>query len=458
MSAAVALYVSKRVLIDEALVPASVYVDAAGRIVRVDPGVVAPTDPDLAYHDFTAYTLLPGLVDSHVHLNEPGRTEWEGFASGTRAAASGGVTTVVDMPLNAIPPTTTVANLHTKLGAAAGQCFVDVAFWGGVIPGNAPDLRPLVDEGVRGFKCFMINSGVDEFPAVDESDIATAMDTLAGTGAIYMFHAEMEDEHNHPAEITTAPEEYSTFLASRPDTFETKAIDTIVRTAQASANPSGLLLHVVHVSSAEVLPVLARAQSEQLRISAETCFHYLTFCAEEVPRAGTQYKCCPPIRSRANRELLWRALEDGVLSTVVSDHSPCTPELKQGDFFSAWGGVSGLGLGLSVLWTQASKRGISLAKVMQWTSANTARQAGLYGRKGVIAVGADADFVVFNEDAEFVVGQNQLVFKNKVSPYLGMKLRGVVERTILRNGVVYIRDEGVGAVPKGALILERVVA
>ncbi|KAK9380530.1 uncharacterized protein V2V93DRAFT_370938 [Kockiozyma suomiensis] len=460
------IFVSNRVLLDKSLIPATIFVGDTGKIENLVPGVIFPPPANSTlgarYFDFSSKVILPGLVDAHVHLNEPGRTEWEGFATGTRAAASGGVTTVVDMPLNAIPPTTSVANLETKLAAAKEQAYVDVAFWGGVIPGNQDDLIPLVDAGVRGFKCFMIESGVDEFPAVDESDIETAMTKLAGSGSIFMFHAEMLPADGEPVlskDLSTT--EYSTFLASRPDSFETTAIEKIVEIAEKvtkGKSKSDVKLHVVHVSSADVLPLLKKAQSSGLRLSAETCFHYLTFAADTVPSKATHYKCCPPIRTKENQDKLWDALKSGVLRTVVSDHSPCTPQLKDpehGDFFNAWGGVSGLGLGLSVLWTEARKREVSLEQVSAWTSKNTAAQVGLLGSKGEIDVGRDADFVIFDPEKEFIVEESNLVFKNKVSPYKGMKLTGLVERTFLRGECIYDSAGGVYDKPTGKLILEK---
>ncbi|KAK9376054.1 uncharacterized protein V1513DRAFT_440536 [Lipomyces chichibuensis] len=453
------VFVSSRVLVDGKFVAASIFVSENGKITDIQAGIVKPS-ANLTYYDHSDKTLLPGLVDSHVHLNEPGRTEWEGFETGTKAAASGGVTTVIDMPLNAIPPTTTVGNLHAKLDAAVSQAWVDVGFWGGVIPGNDKDLVPLVDTGVRGFKCFMIESGVDEFPAVEPMHITKAMDVLKEQPSVLMFHAEMLPPEGE-AKVTDSaqPIAYSSFLCSRPDSYETTAIETIVDLAQKCDKKDTLKLHIVHISSADTLPILEHAQNELgINLTAETCFHYLAFASENIPDKGTHYKCCPPIRTKANQDALWAALQAGILQTVVSDHSPCTPALKDlevGDFFKSWGGVSGLGLGLSILWTEASKRGIGLDKVSEWTSRNTARHAGLLGRKGEIAIGYDADFVVFDPEKEFIVTEQKIHFKNKISPYKGLTLKGLVEKTYLRGNCIYTVEDGVGGKPNGKLILEK---
>ncbi|KAK9369578.1 hypothetical protein V1509DRAFT_619892 [Lipomyces kononenkoae] len=456
---AASVFVSSRVLLGGKFVPASIFVSEDGKITDIQPGIVNSSE-NITYYDYSNKTLLPGLVDSHVHLNEPGRTEWEGFETGTKAAAAGGVTTVIDMPLNAIPPTTTVENFQPKLAAATTQAWVDVGFWGGVIPGNDKDLVPLVDNGVRGFKCFMIESGVDEFPAVEPADITKAMDVLKEQPSVFMFHAEMIPLEGEAKVADSAPPTaYSSFLTSRPDSYETTAIETIVDLAQKCHGNDTLKLHIVHISSSETLPILKRAQNELgINLTAETCFHYLTFTSETIPDKGTHYKCCPPIRTKANQDALWEALQAGVLQTVVSDHSPCTPALKDlecGDFFKSWGGVSGLGLGLSILWTEASRRGIGLEKVSEWTARNTAKHAGLSGRKGEIAIGCDADFVVFDPEKEFVVTEQKIHFKNKISPYKGKALKGLVEKTYLRGNCIYTVEAGVGDKPSGKLILER---
>ncbi|MGY1673419.1 allantoinase AllB [Geodermatophilus sp. SYSU D00710] len=371
--------------------------------------------------------LLPGLVDSHVHVNEPGRTEWEGFASATRAAAAGGVTTVVDMPLNSVPATTTPEALRVKREAAAGQVAVDVAFWGGAVPGNVGDLRPLHDAGVVGFKCFLLDSGVPEFPPLDDAGLRAALAELATFDGLLIAHA--EDEQVIEAAPGPAGASYAAFLASRPPAAEETAIGRLV----AATRDTGARSHVVHLADGDALPLLRTARASGVRITVETCPHYLTFAAEEVPDGDTAFKCCPPIRESAHRAALWDALRAGDVDLVVSDHSPCTPELKRldvGDFGLAWGGIAGLQVALPAVWTGARARGIGLAEVVRWMSAAPARLAGLPG-KGAIAVGRDADLVAFAPDERFTVGR--LEHRNPVTPYAGRELTGVVRRTWLRG-------------------------
>ncbi|MGY1610102.1 allantoinase AllB [Geodermatophilus sp. SYSU D00700] len=371
--------------------------------------------------------LLPGLVDSHVHVNEPGRTEWEGFASATRAAAAGGVTTVVDMPLNSVPATTTPEALRVKREAAAGQVAVDVAFWGGAVPGNVGDLRLLHDAGVVGFKCFLLDSGVPEFPPLDDAGLRAALAELATFDGLLVAHA--EDEQVIEAAPEPAGTSYVAFLASRPPAAEETAIGRLV----AATRDTGARSHVVHLADGDALPLLRTARASGVRITVETCPHYLTFAAEEVPDGDTAFKCCPPIRESAHRAALWDALRAGDVDLVVSDHSPCTPELKRldvGDFGLAWGGIAGLQVALPAVWTGARARGIGLAEVARWMSAAPARLAGLPG-KGAIAVGRDADLVAFAPDERFTVGR--LEHRNPVTPYAGRELTGVVRRTWLRG-------------------------
>jgi allantoinase len=377
--------------------------------------------------------IAPGLVDCHVHVNEPGRTEWEGFASATRAAAAGGVTTIVDMPLNCLPVTTTRAALETKLAACYGQCFVDVGFWGGVVPGNQADLPDLARGGVLGCKAFLVHSGIDEFPNVTEADLLAAMPALRDAGLPLLAHAELE-LCGSPSE--SAGRAYGSYLASRPPAWEDAAIALLIRLCRATRCP----VHIVHLSSASSIEPLRDAKAEGLPITVETCPHYLCLEAETIPDGATHFKCAPPIRGRANRERLWQALFEGVIDFVITDHSPCVPQLKlldRGDFFAAWGGIASLQLGLSVLWTEAARRGASLPQISEWLSSAPARFAGLGAQKGRIAPGYLADLVVWDADERSAVAPERLFFKHKLSPYLGAELRGVVRETWLRGRRIF---------------------
>lgn len=387
-------------------------------------------------------TLIPGLVDTHVHVNEPGRTEWEGFASATRAAAAGGVTTIIDMPLNSIPPTTTVQGLALKREAAADQAFVDVGFWGGAIPGNKRDLRPLHDAGVFGFKAFLLHSGVDEFPPLEADELEEDLAELTSFDALMIVHA--EDAHAIERAPHAGGGTYAKFLASRPRGAENKAVAEVIERARWT----GARVHILHLSSSDALPMIASAKRDGVRLTVETCPHYLTLTAEEVPTGATAYKCCPPIREAANRELLWKGLQDGTIDCIVSDHSPSTLDLKDlenGDFAVAWGGVSSLQLGLPLVWTEARQRGIGLEQVVEWMAARPASLARL-DHKGRLAPGFDADFSVFAPDEAFTVDATKLKHKNPLTPYDGRVLTGVVRRTFLRG------DEVDGRTPTGRLL------
>jgi allantoinase len=410
---------SRRVVTPEGQRPAAVFV-RDGRIAAIAPYERAPATAE----DLAELALLPGLVDSHVHVNEPGRTEWEGFATATRAAAAGGVTTIVDMPLNCLPPTVSLDALADKRAAATGQCHVDVGFWGGAVPGNAAALPALHDAGVFGFKAFLVDSGVPEFPPLDRAGLATA---LATVDARFVVHAE------DPASLGTAPpsRRYADFAASRPAVAERRAIGTVLEVARAHA--AGV--HVLHLSAADALPLLAEARFRGVAVSAETCPHYLALAAEEVPDGATEYKCCPPIRGRDNREGLWAGLAAGTIDCVVSDHSPCPPALKRpetGDFAAAWGGIASLQLGLPVMWSEARARGHGLADVVRWMAQRPAELVGLH-HKGRIAIGCDADLVAFDPDAAFVVDPARLHHRHPVSPYAGRELQGRVRATWLRG-------------------------
>ena len=398
----------------------------AGRIAAVeayDAALEAAEVTDLAADE----VLLPGLVDTHVHVNEPGRTEWEGFATATAAAAAGGVTTIIDMPLNSIPPTCDVSALEIKRKAAEGRCHVDVGFWGGAIPGNAAELRRLHEAGSFGFKCFLLPSGVEEFPPLDEAGLELALREIAAFGGLLIVHAE------DAREVTEVPHGrgYEAFLRSRPPAAEQRAVETLLEAAART----GARVHVLHLSSAAALPAIGAARDRGVRVSVETCPHYLSFAAEEIPDGATWFKCCPPIRDAANRDALWQGLRAGQIDCVVSDHSPCTAELKHpdtGDFADAWGGIASLQLGLSAVWTAARRREVPLAEVVGWMSARPAALCGLT-RKGALAVGRDADMCAFAPDDTLVVDAAALRHRNGVCAYDGKRLTGVVRRTWLRG-------------------------
>jgi allantoinase len=412
---------SNRVVLPDGIRPATIVIDGERIAAIEDHG---PADID--YGDLA---ILPGVVDSHVHVNEPGRTEWEGFDTATRAAAAGGTTTIVDMPLNSIPPTTTVAALETKR-AAVGTRPVDVFLWGGVVPGNTRELRPMLAVGARGFKCFLVHSGVDEFPNVNEAELRDAASALAGTGAPLLVHAELPGplEGAHSAVAGADPNDYRTYLHSRPNAAEDEAIELLVRVCR----DTGAAIHVVHLSSASALEIVRRARDERLPLTVETTPHYLHFDAESIPHGHTEYKCAPPIRDSANRERLWQGLREGLIDLVVSDHSPCTPELKRGDFDHAWGGIASMQFILPIVWTNASKRGFTLEDVARWCCDAPARLARLE-RKGRIEKGRDADFAIFAPEESFVVTPAIIEHRHKVTPYLGATLTGVVKETWVRG-------------------------
>jgi allantoinase len=440
----------ERVLIDGALRPAAIQI-RDGRIAAV--GEPADVGSGITVHDAGTDVVMAGLVDTHVHVNEPGRAEWEGFETATRAAAAGGVTTILDMPLNSIPATTTVDALEQKRAIARGRCHVDVGFIGGVVPGNAADLAPLVEAGVLAFKCFLIDSGVKEFPHVDETQLRESMPILASLGRVLMAHAEL------PAPIARAvaeldpsadPRCHATWLSTRPPEAEEQAITVLI----ALARETNARVHVVHVAAAGAIPILRRARAEGLSLSAETCPHYLVFTAESIPDGATRFKCAPPIREKAHREALWAALNSGDLDMIASDHSPCPPSLRlpaEGDCLRAWGGIASLQLSLPAVWSGAPAHGATVTDVARWMSERPARLVGLDARKGGIAPGRDADLVVWDPDEELIVQANALQHRHKVTPYEGMRLRGVVHETWLRGARVYNRGHFVHE-PRGQLL------
>ena len=437
----------RRVVVPGGERPASLRI-RGGRIAAVGDPDDLPPGADVL--DFGEAVVMPGLVDTHVHVNEPGRTDWEGFASATRAAAAGGVTTIFDMPLNSLPPTTSVAALEVKRTAADGQCTVDVGFWGGIVTGNAGELAAMTARGVRGFKCFLAPSGVEEFPAVGEADLRAALPSLAASGSVLLVHAE---DGAHLGECAAGTRDYGAYLASRPPAAEDSAIALLVRLGGEFRTP----IHVVHLSAADALPQLERARAEGLPLTVETCPHYLYFDAEAIPPGATEFKCAPPIRGRENRERLWKALGEGLIGMVVSDHSPSPPEGKHrasGDFARAWGGISSLELALPAVWSAARRRGVNVASLAEWMSAAPARLSGLAGRKGTLAPGADADFVVWRPEESFEVRPDALHHRHKLTPYAGRTLFGRVEATFLRGEKIYEMGRFAGP-PRGEILLAR---
>ena len=440
----------QRVITPEGDGPAAVHV-LAGRISAVASFDDVPAGCEVV--EAGEAVVLPGLVDSHVHVNEPGRTRWEGFAAATRAAAAGGVTTIVDMPLNSVPPTTTPDALREKVEAARGQCRVDVGFWGGLVPGNLGLLAALQAGGVVGFKCFLIDSGIQEFPPVTEGELLPAMYELARLDATLIVHAEMPGPVERAAAAAAGgdPRKYETFLRSRPAEAEDEAVALLVRLCRET----GARVHVVHHSSAASLPLLREAKEAGLPFTAETCPHYLTFAAEEIPDGATEFKCCPPVRGRENRERLWGALADGTVDMVVSDHSPCPPEMKrrpEGDFMKAWGGISSLQFRLPAVWSEARGRGHDFAALARWLAREPARLAGLFGRKGAITAGRDADLVIFDPTASTRVTPETNQHRHKLTPYDGREFAGAVVATYLRGQKIYERGEFAGE-PAGTLLL-----
>ena len=445
----------QRVVLPDGVRPAAIQV-RGGRIASI--GHHDDVFADATEIDAGSLVVLPGLVDSHVHINDPGRAHWEGFDTATRAAAAGGVTTLVDMPLNSIPATTTVAGLEAKKQAATGHCFVDVAFWGGVIPGNSRELEPLAHAGVRGFKAFLSPSGVDEFPNVTEADLRQALPILARLGLPLLVHAELPESL---MAFAGDPRAHATWLSSRPPAAEVAAIDLLVRLAREfgpfdslRSLRAGARIHIVHLASAEAVQAVTSARESGVTITGETCPHYLTFAAEDIGDSMTSFKCAPPIRDRAQREALWRALIDGKIDLVATDHSPAPPSMKcieDGDFGRAWGGIASLQIGFAAVWTGARERGVPIETVIRWMSAAPSALAGLTSRKGSIAVGADADLVFWDPDARVVVDPAALHHRHPVTPYAGITVAGAVKRTILRGQTVF-QDGEVLPEPLGKVI------
>lgn len=435
--------------------PATIHIDQqSGKISQIQPEYL----PGQATLDMGDHFVMPGIVDGHVHINQPGRTQWEGVVTASKAAASGGVTAIVDMPLNCIPSTVTKDAYEQKRDSFRDGMWVDVGTWGGVVPGNSGDLQAMLKAGARGFKCFLCDSGVEEFPPVNEEQLRLAMTELKPKNGLIMFHAEMDT--GATTDLEADPTAYKTFLDSRPPAMECKAIDLVIKMCREFA--PHVPCHIVHLSAADALPAIRKAKQEGLPLTVETCFHYLTLSAEEVPGSSTEYKCCPPIREQRNRDQLWEAVLDGTIDFVVSDHSPCTPDLKlhaccggkikegarEGDFVNAWGGIASVGIGLPLLWTEGRKRGLREQDVVRLICERTAQHSGLKDRKGKLAIGMDGDLVVWDRDAGNLIDVEKLHFRNKLTPYHARECQGMVLKTVVRGHVAY--DQGkLSDVPQG---------
>lgn len=409
---------------------------------------------DCEINDVGNHVVMPGLVDSHVHINEPGRTEWEGFNTATQAAAAGGITTLVDMPLNCIPVTIDKASFQEKLDSVHDKLWVDCGFWGGIIPQSVDDLEELLEAGVLGCKSFLIDSGIEEFPEMHAQDLRKAMPIMAKHNVPYLIHAELDCGNSEPAEIT---EKYQSFLDSRPRSWENNAIDMMIDlNREVKDNGLDCNVHIVHLSSSDAIANIEAARKEGITLTIETCPHYLTIASEDIPDGKTLFKCCPPIRENDNRELLWQGLEDGVIDFIVSDHSPCTPELKYidtGDIEKAWGGISALQFGLPLIWTEAKPRGYALTQLAHWMSEQTAKFIGMDHVKGHIRIGYHADFVIFDDQKEYEITNAMIKHKNKITPYEGRRVTGEVLTTYLRGQLVYHQDSFMDS-PKGQPLLK----
>lgn len=419
---------SKRVITPEGVNPAFVLIKD-GKISDITDE--SPSN-DVPVTDVGDLVLMPGIVDPHVHINEPGRTDWEGFDTATRSAMAGGITSLVDMPLNSSPVTTTVKAFNEKLNATNGQLHVNCGFWGGVIPGNEKDIAPLIEKGVLGFKAFLTHSGIDEFPNATEEDLRKVMPVIAKSGVPILVHCELSND-NRPLSIDHRS--YPNYLASRPKKWEDDAIALMIRLCEEF----NCKTHIVHLSSADSIEQIRNAKQKGLPLTAETGQHYLFFTAEQIADGATAWKCAPPIREKENNEQLWKALKEGIIDFVATDHSPAPPELKElvsGDFMKAWGGISSIQFALPVLWTAAQLHGGTISDIAKWLCERPALLPRLQS-KGKIAKGYDADLVVWNPEKSFTVTEETIHHKHKITPYLNEELYGVVEQTWIGGEKVF---------------------
>ena len=429
--------ISTRVITPDGMKKAAVQI-SGDRIVAVTD---APSKGDFILVDLGDKVLMPGIIDPHVHINEPGRRDWEGFNTATKAAVAGGVTSLVDMPLNASPVTTTVEALEDKIKITRDQLHTNCGFWGGIIPGNENEIEPLIEKGVLGFKAFLTHSGIDEFPNVTEDDLRKAMPIIAKHGLPLLVHCELETTQNLEVNPDSHRDQnsYNEYLASRPKEWENSAIELMIRLCEEF----NCKTHIVHLSSADAITSIKKAKDKGLPITVETGQHYLYFSAENIEAGQTAFKCAPPIREETNRKQLWAALKEGIIDFVATDHSPAPPHLKEissGNFMKAWGGISSLQFSLPVLWTAARKENCSITDISKWLCERPAILPGLQHRKGMIREGFDADFVVWDPEKQFVVRQNIIRHKHLITPYLNEELYGVVEQTWLSGKKVF--DQG----------------
>lgn len=420
-----------------------------GIITDLLPGIV--NSPEYPLEDLGNLVIMPGIIDSHVHVNEPGRTEWEGFETITKAAVAGGITTLVDMPLNASPVTTTSFALQEKIAAARGKLYCNCGFWGGIVPDNLNVLEDLIESGVLGIKAFLTHSGIDDFPNVSLADLRIGMPVIAKHHVPLLAHAELDEPHAGLLEFELNPSSYMAFLRSRPNSWEDRAIEMMI----GLCREFNCRVHIVHLSSASSLPMIRAAKAEGLPLTVETCPHYLFFCAEDIPDGSPIFKCTPPIRERANNELLWEALKDGTIDFVVTDHSPATPELKKldsGNLKQAWGGIAGIQFSLPVFWTGARQRGMSLLDLSNLMSTHVALFLGYGQSKGAIRKGYDADLTVWDPEKKFVVQKEDIEYRHKITPYLNQELYGSVWQTYV-GGKKIVEQGNFVSFPQGKILL-----